>query len=142
MFLWFNSKFTKILLYLAAGTTNTYIWPFSKERPDDITVLLCIQKHYESWEINCNENFFISISWIRNFFFIHKVYPLHARSELLILIKRNVKDILHYKSHYSANIYLFKVNNRITRKRCEIYLKLTIKTPERCHWHRLDVVFC
>ena len=31
----------------------------------------------------------------------------------------------------SANIYLFKVNNRNTRKRCEISSKLTIKTPER-----------
>ena len=30
-----------------------------------------------------------------------------------------------------AGIYLFKVNNRITRTMCEIRLKLTIKTPER-----------
>ena len=33
------------------------------------------------------------------------------------------------------NIYLFKVNNRNTRKRCEIYLMLTIKAPERRHWN-------
>ena len=32
-----------------------------------------------------------------------------------------------------ANIYLFKFNNRNTRKRCEMCSKLTIKTPERCH---------
>ena len=32
-----------------------------------------------------------------------------------------------------ANIYLFKVNNRNIKKRCEIYSKLTIKTPEQCH---------
>ena len=32
------------------------------------------------------------------------------------------------------NIYLFKVNNKNTRKRCEIYSKLTIKTPEWRHW--------
>ena len=30
-----------------------------------------------------------------------------------------------------ANVYLFKVTNKNTRKRCEIYSKLTIKTPER-----------
>ena len=30
-----------------------------------------------------------------------------------------------------ANIYLLKVNNRNTRKRYEICLKLTIKAPER-----------
>ena len=34
-------------------------------------------------------------------------------------------------SPYSANIYLFKVNNGNTRKRYEICSKLTITTPER-----------
>ena len=29
-----------------------------------------------------------------------------------------------------ASFYLFKVNNRDTRKRCYVYSKLTIKTPE------------
>ena len=32
-----------------------------------------------------------------------------------------------------VKIYLFKFNNRNTRKRFEICLKLTIKTPKRCH---------
>ena len=32
---------------------------------------------------------------------------------------------------FPVNIYLFKVNNRSTRKRCEICSKLAIKTPER-----------
>ena len=35
-----------------------------------------------------------------------------------------------------ANIYLFKINYRNTRKRCKICSKLTIKTLERCHWRR------
>ena len=30
-----------------------------------------------------------------------------------------------------VNIYLFKVNNKNTRKRCEMCLKFTIKTPEQ-----------
>ena len=30
--------------------------------------------------------------------------------------------------------YMFKVNNRNTRTRCEICSKLAIKTPERHHW--------
>ena len=38
-----------------------------------------------------------------------------------------------------ANNYLFKVNNRNIRKRCEICSKLTIKTPGRCPWIRFDV---
>ena len=33
--------------------------------------------------------------------------------------------------HIPANIYMFKVNNGNTGKSCEIYSKLTIKTPER-----------
>ena len=32
---------------------------------------------------------------------------------------------------YPAKIYLFKVNNRNSRKMCKICSKLTIKTPER-----------
>ena len=31
-----------------------------------------------------------------------------------------------------AGNYMFKVNNRNTRTRCEIYSKLTIKTPKQC----------
>ena len=36
-----------------------------------------------------------------------------------------------------VNSYLFKVNNGNTRKRYEIYSKLTIKTPERRNWRDL-----
>ena len=32
-----------------------------------------------------------------------------------------------------ANIYIIKFDNRNTRKRCEIFSKLTIKTPEQRH---------
>ena len=39
-----------------------------------------------------------------------------------------------------ADIYLFIVNNRNTRKRCETCSKLTIKTPQLCHW-RISGVF-
>ena len=38
-----------------------------------------------------------------------------------------------------AGIYLLKVNNRNTRKRCEICSKLTIKTPNRRQWRRSGV---
>ena len=33
-----------------------------------------------------------------------------------------------------GGIYLLKVKNRKTRSRCEICLKLTVKTPERRQW--------
>ena len=38
-----------------------------------------------------------------------------------------------------ANTYLFKVNNKNTRKRCKICSKLIIKTQERRQWHRSGV---
>ena len=41
-----------------------------------------------------------------------------------------------------ANIYLFnKVNNRNTRKSCELCSKLTIKTPERRQWRAFIIKF-
>ena len=36
-----------------------------------------------------------------------------------------------------ADIYLLKANNKNIRIRCEICLKLTIKTPERSPWHKV-----
>ena len=39
-------------------------------------------------------------------------------------------------SSYSTRNYMFKVNNRNTRARCEICSKLTNKTQERRHWCR------
>ena len=44
-----------------------------------------------------------------------------------------------WQNVYPANIYLFKVNIRNTRKRCEICSKLMIKTPERRQWRRFGV---
>ena len=35
---------------------------------------------------------------------------------------------------FPANIYLFKVNNTNTKKKCEIYSKLTMKTQKRHRW--------
>ena len=40
-----------------------------------------------------------------------------------------------------AGDYIFKVNNRNTKTRCEICSKLTIKTPERRQWWRRSGVF-
>ena len=40
---------------------------------------------------------------------------------------------------FPAGIYMFKVNNRNTRKRCEICSKLTIKIQEQRHWCRSGI---
>ena len=43
-------------------------------------------------------------------------------------------DLEYIKIH--AGNYMFKVNNRNTRTRCEICSRLTIKTQEQHHWHK------
>ena len=40
---------------------------------------------------------------------------------------------------HPVSIYLLKVNNRDTRAKCKICLKLTIKTPELRQWRRTGV---
>ena len=63
-----------------------------------------------------------------NFFAILETYP---RKSLATFQKEG-------NTNPACN-YMFEVNNRNTRARCEICSKLTIKTPERCHWHRSGV---
>ena len=43
------------------------------------------------------------------------------------------------RSNIPAGSYMFKVDNKNTRTRCEICSKLTIKTPKRRHWRRYGV---
>ena len=59
---------------------------------------------------------------------VYPVYTTKGRSINLLF--------MNYGKYIPANIYLFKILNRNTTKRCEICSKLTFKTPER----RLDVV--
>ena len=49
---------------------------------------------------------------------------------LLIRVNNNISRF----NNLSANTYLFKVNNRNTRKRLEMCSKLTINTSERRQW--------
>ena len=78
--------------------------------------------------------------------------PLHVNAPLLYPLKTSetlwFSDILgRYRNGIlacnglktimiinPAKIYLFKINNRSTRKRCEICSKLTIETLGRRHW--------
>ena len=47
------------------------------------------------------------------------------------ILTQRLKETSLKKLNNPANICLFKVNNRNTRKRFEICSKLTIKTPEQ-----------
>ena len=59
---------------------------------------------------------------------LYKILPNSAHGRCLDLI-------ISYEQYrfqlYSSGNYMFKVDNRNTRTRCEIYSKLTIKIPER-----------
>ena len=59
-------------------------------------------------------------------------------------VTERMKKLGNFTVSFSSNIpvgvYMFKVNNRNTRKRCEIGSKLTIKAPERGHWRRSGVL--
>ena len=41
--------------------------------------------------------------------------------------------------HFPTGNYMFKVNNRNNRTRCEECSKLTIKIPERRYWRRSGI---
>ena len=44
---------------------------------------------------------------------------------------QTLSNNIYSRKSFPADIYLFKVNKRNTKKRCEICSALTIKTPER-----------
>ena len=48
-------------------------------------------------------------------------------------------DVRHRRN--PASNYMFKVSNWNTRTTCETCSKLTIKIPERRHWHRSGIFF-
>ena len=66
----------------------------------------------------------------------------------LFMIVRDFINVTEERGEYStwnlfrrdpANIYLIKINNRSTTKRCEIYSKLPINTPERLQWRHSNI---
>ena len=57
---------------------------------------------------------------------------LELRKKMRKIIKKKYRK----NRNNPANIYLFKINNLSARIKCEIYSKLTVKTPERRHWRR------
>ena len=60
-----------------------------------------------------------------------KLSLLNASRILALIIRNAYKKLYSLYLTFPANIYLFRFNNRNTRKRCGICSKLTIKTPKR-----------
>ena len=53
--------------------------------------------------------------------------------------KSSVDEGANEQCEIPTGIYLLKVNNRNTRKKCKTFSKLTIKAPQRLHWCLSDV---
>ena len=70
-------------------------------------------------------------------------YTEHTQADFytrLHLVCSNFKRISGpSQPDFPAGNYMFKVNNKNTRTRCEISLKLTINTQERRQWRRSGV---
>ena len=60
----------------------------------------------------------------------YEVFQRRVLQQLCKLIENNI---------FLDGVSLFKFNNGNTRATYEIYSKLTIKVPERCHWRCSDV---
>ena len=77
----------------------------------------------------------------KSFFFVTKISVIDFfRICSVGFCFRLIKGLMECISNFiDRTRCLFKVNNRSTTKRCQICLKLTIKTPERCYWRRSDV---
>ena len=86
---------------------------------------------FSAWVFSCK-----FIAYFQNHFFLRvpldDCFWIESASLIECLRGRGIRLFLlgNWNSSQS-NIYLFKFNNRNTRKRCEICSKLTIKTLER-----------
>ena len=70
--------------------------------------------------------------------------PINGLQDTYFFISSYEKSIAKasdFPKYFPTGIYLLKVNNRNTSTRCEIFSKLTIKTPKRRHWRRFGVFF-
>ena len=59
---------------------------------------------------------------------IHRYFAVNIGVNLHEITTLKISD---FAITYPANIYLFKVNNRNTKKGCETCSRVTIKIPER-----------
>ena len=66
-------------------------------------------------------------------------YSLNQYCEVKLTVQYGQIRTELVKLFFPANMYLLKVNNRNTRKRCEICSKLTINTQGRRQWRRSAV---
>ena len=74
------------------------------------------------------------INNIKNIVATLNINSLVSKFDELKVIGQGIFNILIISKTNPTSNYIFKVNNRSTRTRCEICSKLTIKTPKRRWW--------
>ena len=73
---------------------------------------------------------------------LYSCFPVIFTEILRANFLQNISGLCIPHNIYPVNMYLFKVNNSNTRKRCDTYLKITIKARERCHRSLSGIFFC
>ena len=101
-----NSFFVEILRVTASQLEFSSLSVVTKNQYCLIMDLLYMRRNYIVHEIIRHAKFFYDFCFLNG--------------EIIVIFK-----------HDPNSIYLYKVNNRNTRKKCEICSKLTINTPER-----------
>ena len=91
------------------------------------------KKKKKKWDREKKINIEKNISESRKMFENGELFCYKSREKILNSINSNSTNL-------PANICLFKVNNKNTRKRCEICSKLIIKTEEWRQWHHSDII--
>ena len=91
------------------------------------------KKKKKKWDREKKINIEKNISESRKMFENRELFCYKSREKILNSINSNSTNL-------PANICLFKVNNKNTRKRCEICSKLIIKTEEWRQWHHSDII--
>ena len=79
----------------------------------------------------------LSLKQIKRIFFGRRGSGFKLSLKIRVLFYTKLSKIL--LKNIATNIYLFWINNRNTRKKCEICSRLTIKKPERMS---LTSLFC
>ena len=120
-----------------------FIFFFKKERTEKKTWQNTLKHLRNSYLYFFGRNCISNKNYLPRLLWISGGEPFSSKCSLLIAVKtekqKNGTLVRKGLSIHPANIYLFKVNNRNTRKICKICSKLTIKTPERRQWRSSGV---
>ena len=98
----------------------------------NIFIILIIKVRWESFSVLCS-----NLAGVITF--KEWILRLATRMTEIFPAKHVFGNGLVVRRIYPVGIYLLKVNNRNTRTKCEIFSKLTIKTPKRHQWCRSGV---